>query len=279
MHTTKFDLNLLCYGDYPRLADRLLDSIARSVPWRSVDRIRIGLNCVSDKTKEHAYQFGHFAPVRVSVYRERDNKNVLKYPLMRRMLYDPVRPVAAPHVVWFDDDSFVTGGPRFWDELADLLRGDPGTPPVALAGSKYRPNYFWTPTEVAAIRTQPWYAGASLGDKPEFCTGGFWAAQYAFLKKHGYPFRELKHNGGDVLLGELCEQQRARVAQFRAGVAINADESGRESRAGRRGVTTARPFESWPVADYTHHDFDLVVTDFVPTRVDQGGPPQGPHYP
>jgi hypothetical protein len=42
------------------------------------------------------------------------------------------------------------------------------------------------------------------------------------------------------MLGELCRQQRLRIKPFRLGVAVNADDALRESRAVRRGA------DHWP---------------------------------
>ena len=45
----------------------------------------------------------------------------------------------------------------------------------------------------------------------------------------------LKHRGGDVLLGELIRSQGLKLANYKKGVAINADDNGKESASKRRG--------------------------------------------
>jgi hypothetical protein len=77
-------------------------------------------------------------------------------------------------------------------------------------------------------------------------TGGWWVARTAFLQKWDYPFRELQHNGGDVILGELCRQQDAFMLSWHSRVTVN--------KAARRGEKTLRPFEP-PQITYEHHNF------------------------
>lgn len=258
-----FSLNVLLYGDHADLAGRCLGSLLAALDPARVADVRVGQNAVSAATAIRARDFAAACAARgvpATLYAEEGGRNVLKYPLMRRMFYDPARPAAAGRVVWFDDDSFVRpeAAAGWWASL-DAAWADAARP--AVMGALYRPTYAWTPAERAAIVSQRWFGGVTLDEKPVFATGGFWAADYAFLAKWDYPDRALRHNGGDVLLGEICRQQRRKVAEFRRGVAINADAAGRESKAPRRGATTPRPFQV--PADHSHHDF-AVVTEGYP---------------
>jgi len=248
-----FVVCVLAYGDHPDLAGRCLGGLAGGLGlW--VTEVRVGLNAVGAATRARLAAFAAAAPVPVVAYEEERGANVLKYPLMRRMFYDPARPLSAP-VMWFDDDSFVTGGRGFW-EAAWRAFASGGCP---VMGSLYVPARAWTPTERAALATRPWYGGVALDPPPRFATGGWWVADPGFLAAWDYPFRELRHNGGDVLLGELVRQQGRCLKHFRDGVAVNADRHGRESRAPRRGVTTPGPYERPPPYDYAHHDFRVTV--------------------
>lgn len=253
-----FSVNVLVYGDHPELAARCLGSIVNSWHAGLIAEIRVGMNAACAATRDLVLSTMRTAAVPFLVYEEVAGANVMKYPLMRRMLYDPGHPIPdrATHVMWFDDDSFVTAGHRFWhDCAAQVAKHAP-----AVMGSVYLPAYHWSPLERHAIVKQPWFSDMVPMDvKPRFATGGWWVAALEFLAKMDYPVRELRHNGGDVLLGEMVRQWGHRLHHFRDGVAINADAGGKESKARRRGVTTKRPFEAHPPYDYTHHDFKVRV--------------------
>lgn len=252
-----FSVNLLVYGDYPELAARCIGSIVNSDDLNHVSEIRVGMNAVCEATRDLVLSAMESAPVPFLVYEELTGANVMKYPLMRRMLYDPQHPIRkqASHVMWFDDDSYVVDGRLFLAGCAAEVRKH--SPDVM--GSLYLPGYFWTRDEKQAFTTQPWYTGQLLDTKPKFATGGWWVASLEFLAKMNYPVPELRHNGGDVLLGEMVRQAKGRLHNFRYGVAINADAAGHESKAKRRGLTSKRPFEVPPPYDYTHNDFAVRV--------------------
>lgn len=252
-----FSVGVLLYGDYPELAHRVLNSLYMHCDKEYVTDIRVGLNAVSDATAQLVRGFGAALPVPCFVYREVTGRNVLKYPLMRKMLYDVNNPITASRWMWFDDDSYMQSKrPMYWwlkfTELWEEQK------PV-LVGSPYRPGYTWNKYEIEAIKKQRWYNGKDLKIKCSFMTGGWWAANVNFLAKWDYPVRELKHNGGDVLLGEICRQQEANMVPFKLDVAINANKSGQESKASRRGMHTLRPYEVPPPYDYTQHDFNFTV--------------------
>jgi len=257
-----FSINVLLYGDNSKLAARCLGSIQAKMDPSLVSDVRIGMNGCEEATWDVVLSVAKSLSVPCHVYSEKESgRNVLKYPLMRRMLYDPQRPISASRVMWFDDDSFVHNrkGVRWLTEIDDLWWKHK----TVLMGSAYLPKYPWNEHEQAAIKRQPWYTGEPLNIKPMFMTGGWWAADLEFLAKWDYPVRELKHNGGDVLLGEICRQQKAKMTGNKVTVAINYDEArGGESRAIRRGVTTPRPFEAPPPYNYDHHNFDVVVDSY-----------------
>lgn len=249
------DLMVLTYGNHVTLAARCLNSIYPYVK-RGGSTIRIGLNEVSSATEELVLIFSQGVPGPVFLYQEVQNKNVYKYPLMRRMFYDSESPVTSEYVMWFDDDSFVKNE-RLWSDVASVL----GQEQPVLLGSTYVVPPF-SELQCEAIRDQPWYAGQPVGGnkKPRFCTGGWWVARHAELARWDYPFLAIQHNGGDVLLGELCRQQGYKVVHYNRNVAINANREGRESAAARRGVTTERPWSNYREdcyrgPDYAHQAF------------------------
>lgn len=258
-----FTINVLLYGDNPKLAVRCLSSIQARFDPELVEDVRIGLNEISQATSEIVHEFARTLPAPVHLFRERKKcKNVMKYPMMKRMLYCDIRPIEkATRVMWFDDDSFVRNKPgeRWLKEIDGLWKAEKPT----IMGSVYKPGYRWTPSEMACFRSEPWYTGVPMTEKPNFVTGGWWVADLEFLSKWGYPIDQLKHNGGDVLLGEICRQQDAKILHHKRLVAINADEFGNESKAKRRGVTTDRAFTIGDDPfDKSHHDWDCLVDTY-----------------
>ena len=252
-------VNVLLYGDFPDLARRCLNSIIDTIDVGYVTDIRIGLNAVGERTRAIAIDAAYKSPVVTRLYEEEHRQNVMKYPLMRRMLHDPDNPITAERAMWFDDDSFVTGGKGFWKRTAEICKGS------AVAGQKWRPSYSWTPKELEMIRKQAWFV-KDFGERPTFTTGGWWTASMEFLRKWDYPFLSLRHNGGDVILGELCRQQGVTVRDFCEGVAINADANGVGCRSKRRGLTSPRPFQ-FDNTDLDHHDFRVLISTFDEDKV------------
>lgn len=256
----QFHVCVLTYGNHFGLAERCLDSIERYFPMSFVKDVRIGFNAACPETHVRARQFAERS--RVPCWGYNPGVNVGKYPLMRRMFKSP--PLDGTHVVWFDDDSYLNlcyGGiatknlrysvDEWWVLLCSHLGGCESSRSVL--GSVYhlgkkdfdlRFKKSWY-----GIRDQPWYNNKpppKLWNESKFATGGWWIATTALLKAWDWPIPELHHNGGDVLLGELCRQRGYPVHHFNTGVKINADEQGKESAAPRRGITTPIPF-----LDYT----------------------------
>lgn len=235
----KFTIMVLLYGDHVDLAARCLNSICRAAHKILPGALRIGMNAPSTSTSmfvESLVKHGWVLPH--NVYKS--SENLHKYPMMRWMLYDDHNPIETPYVMWFDDDSFIQdkmigATPSFLESLITLMecpdREDHRLP--TLCGGVYTIRV--VPNQCDWIEDQPWHTGKPVSSTMRFVTGGWWVARFEALKQFGYPFPELDHRGGDVMLGALCEQQGLRIRNYRHGVAINADGDGRESRATRRG--------------------------------------------
>jgi len=255
-----FSVNALFYGDHPDLAARLLKSLLATADWSLVDDVRFACNECCDKTRQYVYAVASSLPVRSLVYGEKDGRNVGKYPLMRRMLYEQGdRALRSTHVMWFDDDTYLTGDRSWWKTVWDLAQQH------TLLGSTY--SIRQRGNQHVAIRKQPWFTGKPVGANHRywFCTGGWWVAEREVLTRWNYPWPELHHNGGDSVLGELCRQQGYSIHKFNEGVAINADEQGVESAAKRRGMETRWIWQNYTdgqVPDLSHHDFECVVASF-----------------
>lgn len=271
MRPVDFTVFVLTYGDHLALAERCLRSILVSKPpAERVKRIVLLSNAAANVDGLNAL-FRQYDPgPQVECLHYANQVNRLKYPIMRKAFYDPVHPVTTSHVMWFDDDSylepngFVQPPSAWWNYVADKCQTAVGDPP-ALLGSKY--SIPLKGEQASGIMAQPWADPErrhACGDPVKFCTGGWWVAEYAFLQKHDYPFLQLQHNGGDVMLGVLATHQRRRIEQLKNGVRINADADGRESKAIRRGESTEPLWYSFvpglPVP-MTHHDFTVIAYD------------------
>lgn len=237
----KFTICVLLYGDYPQLASRCLESLRKHI--LPEDRnVRVGLNAVSAATRQVVMDFG----LPEECLWESDT-NIYKYPMMRQMVHGRL-PVTTDYLMWFDDDSCISGLEQ--SDLEKLAAADRERPSTVasdwlrlvdhamvdadMIGSIYWMN--WQGRQRDWVRDQPWYNGASLeGPRVKFATGGWWTIRAELLRRFDYPWPELEHRGGDMLLGELFRQQDLRLRQFRSGLWINADVFGFESKSPRRG--------------------------------------------
>lgn len=250
-----FTICALFFGDFPQLAERCLSSILR-IPSDQYE-LRIGLNETSVATRNviSALLRDH------SHYRYYESlENIHKYPLMRQMLHDPLAPITTPYTMWFDDDSFVkpkTDITLWLDELREKLAD------AVMVGRRFHIDAQGNQREW--VQHQPWYTGKAVPRRFTFLTGGWWVLQSALLRRFNWPIPELDHRGGDVMLGELLRQQGLKVERFSTGVAINADDDGKEGNSPRRG------FDSKPIGYY----FEPSVAGHVLAAA-RGAPPALP---
>jgi hypothetical protein len=206
----------LLFGDYPELARRCLHSICKALP-SSRCELRLGSNAISQATYNViADEFGACFPV-ANWYDS--PTNIHKYPLMRRMLHDPLNPVTTPYVMWFDDDSYLQpdlNGAKWLDAVVQQMAT------ADMIGKPYTMG--WGGRQRDWVKAQPWYNGNDpyKRAKLSFLTGGWWCLRADVLRRFDYPWRELDHNGGDTMLGELCVQQGLRKREWYSGVVINA---------------------------------------------------------
>jgi len=248
-----YTICVLLYGDYPDLALRCLKPL---LPFIGKVDLRIGMNAVGERTKSMVGELLDLYADKIHVHES--SENILKYPMMRRLLYDPTWPKLQDYVMWFDDDSCITSKiPMnwFWCLDADIERAD-------MLGSLY--SICLTGNQHLWIRDQPWFNHKPVekNQKVTFATGGWWVIRSSILKKFNWPVPELRHRGGDVMLGELCRQHHLRLENRHYEVAINADDKLRDSKSPRRG------FDSKPIgSDYDPGPAALLVLDNVPEPV------------
>jgi len=269
-----FTVCVLLYGDYPELAKRVLGSISST---HLVGEVRLGLNAVSEATfsfvREWATEKSFSVPVKT--YSPSGNKNVGKYPLMSRMFVD----LRTSHVMWFDDDSFLLDAtPGWWKNVFDRAAL------FDVYGSLHRISQ--RGKQYLAIPQQSWFGGKPVSPRHvyNFATGGWWVGSVSFLRKWGYPFPQLQHNGGDSVLGELVRQQGAKLGHANTSIAVCYCEACAKGlnplrsrpvggvninvggRAGRRGIGVSSEnyvfSDGNPFPSLLHHSFDVEVLNY-----------------
>ncbi|MEP6823542.1 MAG: hypothetical protein ABI919_01895 [Ramlibacter sp.] len=220
----KFLVCALFYGDFPALAARCADTLARLRGTGRID-LRIGFNEVSPACA--ALVRAALPGVEILAA----TPQLYKYPMMRRLIHGYAGD--ATHLMWFDDDSCLLPDV---DAAAWLAMVEAAVAPVqGTLGSRY--GFRLTEMQSAWVRAQPWFAGRALPEVTWFTTGGWLVAPLALLRRFDWPATALLHNGGDLALGALLHQHGLEPLHFREGVAINADASLRESSAPRRGYS------------------------------------------
>lgn len=263
-----FTVCVLLYGNYPDLAKRVLDSLSST---RFVLCVKIGLNAVSETTASfvHDWAVQKSLDTPTWVYQPDGNKNVGKYPLMRRMFKE----LPTSHVMWFDDDSYlVDANETWWQVMYNAAKRYDVYGCIHCIRQRGK--------QYAAIPRQPWYTGKAVPSNHfyKFATGGWWIGDVLFLQKWDYPFAGLHHNGGDSILGELVRQQNARLGRPStlqatchceacckeklsdiSGVHVNLG-----GRAGRRGIgVTGERYifaDGEPFPPTSHQDFETNIT-------------------
>lgn len=252
-----FSVNALFYGDYPKYARKLLQSLHENLEWHLVSDVKLGLNEVCQETLDMAFDFGKKFSKPCHIFLP--DRNVYKYPLMSQMVH--ASPVELPaYTMWFDDDSAL----KRYDVLQNIRSIFSSSPEIWMAG------HVWTKRFVGYQRgwvaSRPWYTGkkwatSSGKEVYRFVTGGWWTIRTEVLTKWNWPDKDIIHNGGDTNLGELIRQQGGKLKSWKRGLDINSKLSGGYSNAPSRGevfkpVGAADP--NGP-ADYSHYDFTYQV--------------------
>jgi hypothetical protein len=249
----------LLYGPHYDLHKRCLKSILDSDPHESVKDFRVALHDVEAGSGTFVYTWAELMGRKwkkpVYVYRPSQN---LKYPTMRWILrHKGEEP--GDYIMWFDDDSYLTGQKDFWPKVSkQMLKHD-------MIGQ----HWFWPPqgNQLGWIKDQPWY-NPDAGDLPvfrakssfEFCQGAWWVARRQMLLDLNWPVPELRHCGGDSMLGEAIRHQGYSMGgSYQYGVRINANDNGAHSKAKRRGYrerAIGYEYDGTPLST-GHQDFDM----------------------
>lgn len=265
-----FSVCSILYGDYPALAEKLLNSLKFTA---HVQDIRLGLNAVSEQTRTYVKGWAtqQMATTPVYIYEEKYGNNLGKYPLMRQMFKD--RKLAAK-TMWFDDDSFLDADSIDWWNNA-LILSQKYTQIGALHSISQRKR------QHEVIVKQPWFTGKPVNKQHRyiFATGGWWVADTSFLTRWDYPFAAIHHNGGDSILGELIRQQGGSLGEFAQGVqcccevcinsklklssVVRINVGGRKGRRGLGCTSESYPWEDGnPNPSLNHQTFDLKIVRY-----------------
>lgn len=260
----KHCVNVLIYGDYPELADRCLKSLKHYMEPNFVGSIRIALNNPGKVSKDLALDYFNFASADDRhkgieiIVAEVEGENPAKYPIMRKLIYGEDFVNDYRLFMWFDDDSFLQASDIFSTTSKQFeLNAQYG-----VMGS--RKSVLLQLGQDDYIRDQPWYNGKSVssGRRQAFIAGGWWVASQEFLKSIDYPFKELHHRGGDVMLGAAAKQQDMHCVHNELGVKVNASEGQESHKSPRRGIMHEKPigigYPHSPILP-VNHDFGFKI--------------------
>lgn len=229
---TRVTVGCLVYGDYPVLAQKCLQPLVSLRDQGLID-LRVGANEPSVATLEVLKSLGVVNPVVAA-------PQIFKYPMMRRLFYD--KPLTTDYVMWFDDDSFISAPqPDIW--LKQLLSKADSSKVISAMGSEYVLNGSLPAKAAEWFKSRfPTALSAPSLNNPKFLTGGWWLMRTPILHELDWPHKDLVHRGGDVGLGIVMRMMGLSFLHYRAGVMINAGETGKESHSPRRGYDEKYPF-------------------------------------
>ena len=231
---------VLTYGEHPKLAHRVTESIRIHCP-RPEYRLIVGANAVGHETLKfltERHQDGGLDQLIVSP------TNLGKSGMMRRMFAG----IETEFIWWFDDDSYITEE-RAFARWLHAATSSPGStvlwgrtawcehPFVITAGAD--------PDAVEFVRSASWYRGLpppswrpggkgefnlwgrGLGDgRWCFATGGCFMIRTSAIRAMDWPDPRLFVAAEDIFLGEAVRQQGWNFADVGStGVAINTHPS------------------------------------------------------
>jgi GT2 family glycosyltransferase len=228
---------VLTYGDYPRLAKRVIESIRTKCP-RSDYELIVGANAISSATADYLHQLESSGAIDHLVI---SPENLNKCPMMREMF----RKVGTEFIWWFDDDSYLLDDGVF-ERWFGTARQSPENTVMwgQMAWCNYAAAFDPELTDaVGFVRSAPWYRGLpppswKPGGKGQFnfdgqgtgdgrwifLVGGCWLLRTSVVRALDWPDTRLRLNGEDVFLGEAIRQQNWNIMNLhRPGVAINTE--------------------------------------------------------
>jgi len=232
----KFTICVLTYGDFPRLARQVIESIQRFCP-RSEYQLVVGANAVGVETRAYLEARKNAGGLDRLIL---SPANLNKCPMMRRLFEH----VSTEFIWWFDDDSYVAAPDALSQWLA-CARAAPESTVMWGELCRCTRTIDFTDLENAVdfVRRAPWYRGLpppswraggkgefnfqnrNCGDgRWDFITGGCWLIRTGAVRALDWPDRRLIKLGDDVFLGEAIRQQGWSLGNIgRPGVAISTE--------------------------------------------------------
>lgn len=206
----KVTLCLLMYGDFAPMHRRCLNALA-SVSREKLE-VRVYLNAACKETidlAESMHKSGRIS----TLYRSQDNK--FKYPCMRQMFHDNDNPITTNWTIWFDDDTMADVDNYWLEKMCQAAIDASGSDSkLGMVGPRYfysmgKPHIDW-------VKQATWYKGRDFRDKTgnqapngfkiHFSSGSCWMLRTVCIKECDIPDVRLKHNGGDICIGEQIWQ-------------------------------------------------------------------------
>jgi hypothetical protein len=210
-----------------KLAQRVINEPLRQLARPDVE-FRFGCNAVGQDTTRFLIQqvADHFHSATVF----HSAKNLMKYPMMRRMFYTP--PIRAPITMWFDHDSYLDpdiDANAWFDRVVKHVNG------CNLVGSVERAKI--PDEQLKWMAQQPWFDETYTKTYLPYVIGGWWAIKTELLNRFDFPPPDLQQKYGERILSAAFKHQNIPFCHFREGVKVNVNDSGVESAAPRTMIT------------------------------------------
>lgn len=206
----KVTLCLLVYGNYYEMHKRCLSALARTHKDRLELRVYLNEACPETvRMAEDMHKNGRIAVL----YRSDSNK--FKYPCMRQMFHDPEHPITTNWTIWFDDDTMADVDNYWLEKLCQTaIDASKSDPRLGMVGARY--FYSMNSPHIDWVKSASWYKGRDFRDKVgnqapngfkiHFASGSCWMLRSQCIKECDIPDVRLKHNGGDICIGEQIWQ-------------------------------------------------------------------------
>lgn len=217
---------VLFYGaeeQHFKLAQRVLNEPMRCLAKRNI-AFRFGCNAVGHATTTFLLQqiADHFH----NAVLFNSAQNIMKYPMMRRMLYAP--PIRAPITMWFDHDSYLNPDDDVNDWLDRVIKNVEG---CNLLGSMQ--TGVLSAEYLAKQADKPWFNPNCDKTYLSYAVGGWWTIKTELLKRFDWPSEDLQQKNGEIVLSAMFKHQNLSLCHFREGVRVNVNDAGVESATPR----------------------------------------------
>lgn len=219
------------YGKAYELHERWLKAVRKS-PFRGQFDVRIFCNDVSERTAELLREAVAEGLVRY-VY-DAGRANAGKYPGMRALFHDPLRPIETEWVLWLDDDTFLDANVGWFVGAMEFIRHHQN---ISGFGALYshpkvnRQAEDW-------IRKAGWYRHKPIpAGGIKFMSGSCWFIRKSAIETADIPDARLRNNGGDITIGEQLRQHNLSIAGWNQDKTVIA-----WSMTPRRGISEPGPY-------------------------------------